>query len=255
MFNKNYNDMIDNYERRRIDPYSRDRRTFNENNYGNTNEQGRNNYNMNNGKTSPLKASYDLLVGSNKTNRFQNENLTIDKVSPWHYQYRTNSYDDGGYNNTYQNYTKQNNYNNNDQQQYRYNNNGQNNARYKTPDNYYNRNNYNNNFNVENNNQNQMRRKNSDLNAENNNRYRNIDDRNRYYLKDPCDYYRGEEVDDGFRHYSPQDNDYNGSRYGGYIYNYYLNAPMRSDKSEDWRFPPLYYYNPKYDPQKKIYIK
>ena len=140
MFNKNYNDMIDNYERRRIDPYSRDRRTFNENNYGNTNEQGRNNYNMNNGKTSPLKASYDLLVGSNKTNRFQNENLTIDKVSPWHYQYRTNSYDDGGYNNTYQNYTKQNNYNNNDQQQYRYNNNGQNNARYKTPDNYYNRN-------------------------------------------------------------------------------------------------------------------
>ena len=33
MFNKNYNDMIDNYERRRIDPYNRDRRTFNENNY------------------------------------------------------------------------------------------------------------------------------------------------------------------------------------------------------------------------------
>ena len=262
MFNKNYNDMIDNYERRRIDPYSRDRRTFNENNYNNANEAGRNNYNMNNmnnDRASPLKASYDLLVGSSKTNRFQNENLTVDRVSPWHYQYRTNTYDDGGYNNSSQNYsmTQNNNVNqnmNSGQQQYRYNNNGQNNARYKTPDNYYNRNNYNNNFNVENN-QNQMRRKNSDLNVENNYRFRNIDDRNRYYLKDPTDYYRGEEVDDGFRHYSPQDNDYNGSRYGGYIYNYYLNAPMRSDKSEDWRFPPLYYYKPKYDPQKKIYIK
>ena len=28
--------------------------------------------------------------------------------------------------------------------------------------------------------------------------------------------------------------------------NYYLNAPMRSDKTEDWRFPPLYYVKPKY---------
>ena len=261
MFNKNYNDMIDNYERRRIDPYSRDRKTFDENNYDNANEAIRNNYNMNYGKTSPLKASYDILVGSSKTKRFQNENLYVDRVSPWHYQYKTNTYDDGGYNNSHQysisnNYvTKQNNYYNKDQQQYRYNNNGQNNARYKTPDNFYNRNNYNNNFNVENNNQNQMRRKNSDLDVENNNSYRTINDRNRYYLKDPCDYYRGEEVDDGFRHYSPQDNDYHGSKYGGYIYNYYLNAPMRSDKSENWRFPPLYYYKPKYDDQKKIYVK
>ena len=264
MFNKNYNDMIDNYERRRIDPYSRDRKTYNENNYDNANEGIRNNYNMNNmnnGKTSPLKASYDLLVGSSKTKRFQNENLFVDRVSPWHYQYKTDTYDDGGYNNNHQysisnNYmTKQNNYYNKDQEQYRYKYNGQNNARFKTPDNYYNRNNYDNNFNVENNNQNQMRRKNSDLDVENNNSYRSINDRNRYYLKDPCDYYRGEEVDDGFRHYSPQDNDYHGSKYGGYIYNYYLNAPMRSDKSENWRFPPLYYYKPKYDPEKKIYIK
>ena len=199
---------------------------------------------MNNDRASPLKASYDLLVGSSKTNRFQNENLTVHHVSPWHYQYRTNSYDDGGYNNNYQNHNITQNNNTNKYNNMNNNNNGQNNARYKTPDNYYNK--YNNNFNVENNNQNEMRRKNSDI---------NVEDRNRYYLKDPCDYYRGEEVDDGFRHYSPQDNDYNGSRYGGYIYNYYLNAPMRSDKSEDWRFPPLYYYKPKYDPQKKIYIK
>ena len=284
MFNKNYNDMIDNSEKRRIDPYSRDRRTYNRNNYNN-NEQDKNNYNMNNDYTSPLKMSSNFLMHSNKTNRFQNENLTVHRVSPFHYQYKTNFYDDGGYNdnnnfvrNTYNggqsfNVEQERNFNrsisnnnyinidnnnsqyNNGQQQQRYNNNQ--NIRYKTHENYYNRNNFNNNLNnnqYNENNNTQMRRKNSDLNNEyNNNRYR-INDKNRYYLKDPCDYYRGEEIDDGFRHYSPQDNDYNGSRYGGYIYNYYLNAPMRSDKSEDWRFPPLYYYKPNYDPEKKIFI-
>ena len=29
-------------------------------------------------------------------------------------------------------------------------------------------------------------------------------------------------------------------------YIYYLNAPMRSDKIENWRFPPLYYVKPKF---------
>ena len=27
------------------------------------------------------------------------------------------------------------------------------------------------------------------------------------------------------------------------LYNYYLNAPMRGDISEDFRYPPQYYYN------------
>ena len=43
----------------------------------------------------------------------------------------------------------------------------------------------------------------------------------------------------------PFRNDYDGSRYGSYIYNYYLNAPMRGDISEDFKYPPQYYYKPK----------
>ena len=55
-----------------------------------------------------------------------------------------------------------------------------------------------------------------------------------------------DEVDDRYRFYSPYRNDYDGSRYGSYIYNYYLNAPMRGDMSEDFKYPPQYYYKPKY---------
>ena len=29
------------------------------------------------------------------------------------------------------------------------------------------------------------------------------------------------------------------------FYNYYLNAPMRGDISEDFKYPPRYYYKPK----------
>ena len=50
-----------------------------------------------------------------------------------------------------------------------------------------------------------------------------------------------------YKYYSPKRNDYRGSRYGDYSYNYYLNAPMRGDKSQNWKFPPLYYYNSKYN--------
>ena len=53
-----------------------------------------------------------------------------------------------------------------------------------------------------------------------------------------------DEVDD-YRYYSPFRNDYQGSRYGSYTYNYYLNAPMRGDISEDFKYPPQYYYRPK----------
>ena len=55
-----------------------------------------------------------------------------------------------------------------------------------------------------------------------------------------------DEIDDKYRFYSPYRNDYSGSRYGSYIYNYYLNAPMRGDISEDFKYPPQYYYKPKY---------
>ena len=54
-----------------------------------------------------------------------------------------------------------------------------------------------------------------------------------------------DEIDDRYRHYSPYRNDYDGSRFGSYTYNYYLNAPMRGDISEDFKYPPQYYYKPK----------
>lgn len=53
----------------------------------------------------------------------------------------------------------------------------------------------------------------------------------------------------GYKYYNPRRYDYDGSRYGDKTYNYYLNSPMRSDISADWKFPPLYYYN--YIPKEK----
>ena len=46
-----------------------------------------------------------------------------------------------------------------------------------------------------------------------------------------------------YKYYNPRRYDYKGSRYGDYTYNYYLNAPMRGDKSQSWKYPPIYYYN------------
>ena len=73
-------------------------------------------------------------------------------------------------------------------------------------------------------------------------KYKNVE----YYgQRDPVTF-GYDEVDDKYRYYSPYRNDYDGSRYGSYIYNYYLNAPMRGDISEDFKYPPQYYYKPKY---------
>ena len=73
-------------------------------------------------------------------------------------------------------------------------------------------------------------------------RYKNVE----YYgQRDPVTF-GYDEVDDKYRYYSPFRSDYDGSRYGSYTYNYYLNAPMRGDISEDFRYPPQYYYRPKY---------
>lgn len=49
------------------------------------------------------------------------------------------------------------------------------------------------------------------------------------------------------KYYMPRRYDYEGSRYGDKTYNYYLNEPMRSDITSDWKFPPLYRYNTKID--------
>ena len=46
-----------------------------------------------------------------------------------------------------------------------------------------------------------------------------------------------------YKYYNPRRYDYKGSSYGDYTYNYYLNAPMRGDKSQSWKYPPIYYYN------------
>jgi hypothetical protein len=82
-------------------------------------------------------------------------------------------------------------------------------------------------------------------------KYKNVE----YYgQRDPFTF-GYDEVDDRYRFYSPFRSDYDGSRYGSYTYNYYLNAPMRGDISEDFRYPPQYYYRPKYQDIKptKVY--
>ena len=72
-------------------------------------------------------------------------------------------------------------------------------------------------------------------------KYKNVE----YYgQRDPFTF-GYDEVDDRYRFYSPFRSDYDGSRYGSYTYNYYLNAPMRGDISEDFKYPPQYYYRPK----------
>ena len=48
-----------------------------------------------------------------------------------------------------------------------------------------------------------------------------------------------------YNQYNSYKNDYGNSRFGDQTYDYYLNGPMRSDVSKDWRFPPQYYYNPR----------
>jgi hypothetical protein len=97
-----------------------------------------------------------------------------------------------------------------------------------------------------------IRRSNSDLNFVNRNnndkymenkRYANLSERK--YEKN--NYYNNNERNnnsENINYYNPEKNDYKRSRYGDYTYNYYLNGPMRGDISEDWKFPPIYYYHP-----------
>ena len=206
----NNNDFYNN-----IDPYLKAKKEYNNNNLHNIIEK-----NINNGYISTLRRSYDYNINANKSNQYQSENLTVNRISPSHILYRPLNYDDGGYLN--ENYSK-----------------SQNNLKSGfTP---------NNNRNINKNNINQGIPTSENIE----NKYSNIygfksSDERRYknYLRNP--YYKGEDTDDGYKHYNPEENNFSGSTYGGYIYNYYLNAPMRSDKTENWRFPPLYYVKPKY---------
>ena len=160
----------------------------------------------------------------NRFNLFQNGNMTVNKISPSHILYRPSAYDDGGYSYDYNEVNKNNYQEKNLITEPNINHFPENDINRVTP---------------------------NSGNSENTDKYSNIygfrktdEKRYKHYLKNP--YYNGHDTDDGYKHYNPNENNFKGSSYGGYIYNYYLNAPMRSDKTENWRFPPLYYFRPKY---------
>ena len=56
-----------------------------------------------------------------------------------------------------------------------------------------------------------------------------------------------------YRKYSPYIYDYERSRFGDKTYNYYLNEAMRSDISKDWKYPPQYYYLPRFNTKTHTY--
>ena len=108
-----------------------------------------------------------------------------------------------------------------------------------------------------------MRRNNSDMNLVYNNnynndryiqneRYRNQSQR-KYEQNDFNENTERNSYAERMNYYRPDKNDYKGSRYGDYTYNYYLNGPMRGDISEDWRFPPIYFYRPNKNIRKNLY--
>ena len=231
-----------------------ERQYIKNNNYNNSD---RNNYNNN------FENNFNNDFDNNKYN---NNNFNNNRYNNFRSNnYRNNNFRNNSYDNNYNNNNYNNNYNNfNDNDKIREDNMNQNmnineynrKIKYRTPDNYYKKQNFKNidfnqisrSQNIDFNNLNNRRTINNDID--------NIKEKDNDIGINPNNYYRNDLYDigeDGHRHYSPDKNDYRGSRFGDYTYNYYLNAPMRGDKSEDWRFPPLYYYNPRYDPVKKVY--
>ena len=227
-------------------------RQFMKNN--NTINNRNNNYNNN------FENNYNNNFDNNNNNRYNNNNFNDNRYNN---NYRSNNNYDNN-NNNYGNNNYNNNFNDNDKIRENNANKSMNinnynrRVKYLTPDNYYQKK-----QNFTNADFNQISRS-QQIDFNNLRNHRTIDnDIDNFKEKDndiginPNNYYRNDLSDDisedGHRHYSPDKNDYHGSRFGGYIYNYYLNAPMRGDKSEDWRFPPLYYYHPRYDPVRKIY--
>jgi hypothetical protein len=47
--------------------------------------------------------------------------------------------------------------------------------------------------------------------------------------------------DEKDKHYNPNRNNYEVSRYGDETYNFFMKGPMRSDKVVQWKFPPIYF--------------
>ena len=64
---------------------------------------------------------------------------------------------------------------------------------------------------------------------------------------------RNRSVDNVRKVYSSERGNGDRSRFGDRVYNYYLNEPMRGDRNENWKEPPLYYYYPKYDRSRGVY--
>lgn len=69
-------------------------------------------------------------------------------------------------------------------------------------------------------------------------------------LRRPPQYYKDSIL---YHKYNSNRNDYANSRFGDQTYNYYLNSPMRGDRSKDWRYPPQYYYMPKFNSKTYTY--
>ena len=94
-----------------------------------------------------------------------------------------------------------------------------------------------------------LRRNNSMMNIPvinsniNDNKIKNNNHNNQEYIGQMANSVGDEILSKRYKFYNPYRYDYEGSRYGDNTYNYYLNSPMRSDISADWKFPPLYYYN------------
>ena len=56
-----------------------------------------------------------------------------------------------------------------------------------------------------------------------------------------------EENSDESIRFHPHWQDYDRSKFGDNTYNFFLNGPMRGDVAEDWKYPPQYYYIPKFN--------
>ena len=243
---KNYNQYINsksinrhlNYLERN-DDYKKDNIKIN-NNINNNNYNNINTYNNLNKKIDNI----------NDYNLRKNNYMIIKYKTPNEYSYRENR------NNRYSNF-------NNElplEQSEQIRNNNDDISNYRTLRNSYN---INNNQKRDENRRYIMRRNNSDLNFVYNNNYnkdRFIENeryRNQSQIKyEPNEYYDNigiKSYNEKRNYYNPERNDYKGSRYGDYTYNYYLNGPMRGDISKDWRFPPIYYYRPNRNIRNNLY--
>ena len=101
-----------------------------------------------------------------------------------------------------------------------------------------------------------LRRNNSMMNIPvinsniNDNKIKNNNHNNQEYIGQMANSVGDEILSKRYKFYNPYRYDYEGSRYGDNTCDCYLNSPMRSDISADWKFPPLYYYNYNPNPRK-----